>query len=253
MRKFINLIAIIAIVGVAFTGCQKKSMFEAEKKEQHKDIVQKEIVVEKSFPASKTPFKRSIRTVYIDDGFEQAQACKAITVTDIPTGKKQEWLLEDARTQAFLDHFLHTDETHTDEYSPDYGKDFGLYYRWSNNFSQTVSWDGLVYEDSDLTTPINGFRIPTINDFYKLGSIIGSTKLIPRILRLKYDGIWVNNNYYFNPDVTSMWIYAPGDPNTQPGCGVSCMWKKSNGNVMALSYTNIDDLGQNIRIVRNIK
>ncbi len=252
MKSIFRIFAFIALIGFVFTSCQKDNLLEEETQQEKGEW--KEIVIEKTFPVTKTPFTRSLRTVYINDSWEQAQACMAMTVTDIPTGNKQEWLLIDAHSQSFFDFYLHPNETNTDDLLPDYGKDYGLYYTWANNFTQTTSWNGLVYEDASLTISINDFNIPTFADLNKLGSIIGSTSLIPRVLRMNYDGLWSNNsNYHFSTDIAAMWADSPGDPNIEPGCGVVCMWKISTNNVMTAGYTNMQNLGVNVRIVRDIQ
>ncbi len=73
MRKFINLIAIIAIVGVAFTGCQKENNLS----EPTQSIPEQEVIVvtkteevelnKKEFDAPKRYFPQ--KQVFLDGGF----------------------------------------------------------------------------------------------------------------------------------------------------------------------------------------
>jgi hypothetical protein len=71
---------------------------------------------------------------------------------------------------------------------------------------------------------------------------------------MAYDGFWSNySNYHFSTDIAAMWVYTPGERNQVSGCGVAVMWKKSNNNEMTGLYTNMTNLGANIRIVRDIE
>ena len=251
MKFNLKYFTIIAFAVLAFTGCQKEEILLEQKPTEWK-----EVVMEKSFAVTKAPYLRSLRYVFINDGWGQAQQCRAITFTDVPTGKKQEWLFIDAHSQAYNISYLHPNETNTDDFEPEYASDYGGYYEWAINFATTTSWDGLVYSDASLdpSTVINGFKIPTFADLDKLGSILGSTSLIPSKLSMNYDGLWSNySNYHFSTDIAAMWVHCPGDPNVVPGCGVVALWKTSQNNVMTGSYTNMTNLGANIRIVRDIQ
>jgi len=153
MKNSFKYFAVIAFAVLAFTGCQKEENLLEQKPSEWK-----EVVMEKNFAVTKVPYLRSWRWVYIDDGWEQAQQCRAFTFTDVPTGKKQEWLAIDAHSQAYNISYLHPNETYTDDMDVDYAKDHGGYYEWAINFASpygTTSWDGVVYEDAALTIPLN--------------------------------------------------------------------------------------------------
>jgi hypothetical protein len=169
---------------------------------------------------------------------------KTKKVKDV-NGRLQEWLYIDAATSSFSGQM--------DYYPGDVtGLAHGIYYDWVANFVSNFNqsdWDYLTVDKSE--NPTYGFHIPTQADIDKLVAIIGSTSKIRSFLNCAYDGA-KNWGPDFSPNFAGFWVYKPGDPNIVAGCGVYAYMEKNYSDRLSWFYTNIPQLGVNVRLVRDI-
>lgn len=240
-KQIFRLFAIIAIVGLAFTGCQKENLVD-EKTTENKGVA---VDAEKSYPILKGGFvSQKTRTVYIPSSFTNDYTYTSLKIKD-SQGRYQEWLFVDLKTDGIPDYWNQTGDND--------GTTYGFYYQWQETLSTFLQsdWDQVVFSDINMTTNITGFHVPVPADIDKLAQIVGSTSKIRSTLALNYDGA-KNYGPDYSTDFAAMWVNKPGDPNIVPGCGVFLQWKRYESDRMYYFYSNIDYLGINVRLVRDL-
>lgn len=241
MKNIFRIFAFIALVGIVFTSCQKDNLLE------EKDIQQEKgesiaIDAEASYPILKGFVFKKYRYAYIPFNDNGDMEHKTMKIKDLQ-GRMQEWIFVDLKTDGFIDNWTQAGD--------DDGINHGMYYEWYDNFHDMTqaNWDQIIF-DEDFNN-ISGFHIPTQNDINKLAQIIGSTSKIRNFLKLGYDGA---KNYVpdYSTDFAAMWVNKPGDPNIVAGCGVFGQWQRNQNDHFYYFYTNIQTLGVNVRLVRDL-
>ncbi len=261
MKKFINLFAVFAIVGMVFIGCQKnESLLEPKKSNQAEKIVD----AQQSFPVDKGATIIKYDTKYVMDGYGDLKPCKTMKIRNLNWSIVQEWLFVDLNTSSPVDG---TDLFQNVSYYPGdtYGATHGVYYPWSQieDAADNNDWKSIVYKDNGYTS-VSGefFHLPKMDtyvganngDITKLAMMLGSTSLVRKKLALDYDG--VDNSYpEFVNTHAYMWIEARGtyqQPNIAPGCGALAKWDGADNDHFWYSLPGITNLKANVRLVRNI-
>lgn len=143
------------------------------------------------------------------------------------------------------------------------GKTHGFYYKWASNALGIKSGDFIFYstkvaaETFDQDKSIKGFHIPKVDDITKFAKMIGGTSRIPQMLEMDYDAYYADANYPspYDSGHAGMWVDLEGHGlagNIVEGCGVVGDWARDKDNKFAYSFTNMTDLGSNLRMVKDL-
>jgi len=239
-RKIFSLFAVIALAVLAFTGCQKDSLVEEQTSENKGFAVD----AEQSYPILKGTIPRTPGVVYIPNSdWSNLIQHNTLKVKNLSGTIMQEWLIIDMKSDAWYHYNTQSGDAT--------GSTYGMYYRWGYNFDNMspYDWNQMIYDVNWNT--LSGFHIPTQTDINNLASLVGSTSGIRSFLQLGYDGA-KNYGPDYSTDFAAMWVNKPGDPNIVPGCGVFLQWKRYERDRMYYFYSNIDYLGINVRLVRDL-
>lgn len=243
-KRLLKISAVLFAACALFSSCQKEQEIIGDKDPV---ITGKNVIIpyDLNLPILKGIIITKLDSIKIWDNNSNAYLFhKTKKVKDV-NGRLQEWLYIDAATSSLsgqLDYYP-GDAT---------GLTHGIYYDWVVNFESNFSqsdWDYLTVDKNE--NPTSGFHIPTVADINKLVAIIGNTSKIRSFLACTYDGA-KNWGPDYSPNFAGFWVYKPGDPNTQPGCGVYIHMDKNAGDRLSFFYTNIPQLGVNVRLVRDI-
>lgn len=227
-----------------FTSCSEE---ETEEIQETANLGGIQIDAEQSFKVLKGVVIRSYGTVNIPEpDFKNLIEHSTIKIRSLDWSVAQEWLYIDMKSSLWYYYSTQSGDTS--------GDDHGIYYRWCNNFDDMTQsdWDDLVYDEN--WNELEGFHIPTDTDITNLASVVGSTSSIRSILQLEYDG--TKNSYpEFSTEYAAMWVDLSGtgyEPNIVDGCGVLGKWVADESDNLYYCFTNIPNLGVNVRLVRDI-
>lgn len=172
----------------------------------------------------------------------------------------QEWLLENLRTDMF--------EYHTWKNDPK-GLKYGFFYKWEGDLYDLTQddWDFMMLKtENESGENALGFHLPRHKDINDLKKIVGDNGRVRKHLRLiygdSYEPIRDDGKDCYNKNEACIWLdpnnnydewsaYKGVDPRRQDKCGIVYVWSL-NPNTSYRSYTNIEDLCCNIRLVRNL-
>lgn len=268
MKKHIFTAVAFAICAcLSFSSCQDEG--EVIESAQESNEVQHirpdvgKIVYDttKSVPVSKSVIPRKYGSVYCYDSDLTKKQYTTLKIRNMAGTIIQEWLYENLNTSMFLGYHWSGDPDSTQ---------YGTFYKWQGDLDDLTQtdWNFMMTDENDNS--VTGFHIPTATDFDNLASIVGGSANIPQYLNLTY-----GSNYYplFDDDDLypgsnagailwenfrdpNIWTDYPNgeDPNRVAGCGVFYCWPKviDDDHRPYVCYTNIDELGCNVRLVRTI-
>lgn len=262
-KHFLKFALLLAGVGLMLASCDKETSDlsvgrDEESISQERPSYGKTVYESDSYPVSKAVIPRKYDTVYCYNSDLSRTRYRTLKIRNASGTIIQEWLYENLRSDMF--------ESYTWSNDPD-GSRYGYFYKWEGDLFDLgpSDWNFMMTDKNE--SPVTGFHIPNYTDFNNLAQIVGGTNNIPRYLNLTY-----GSNYYplFDDDRTTpstggaiLWVdyhdptwssFGNVDPNRVEGCGVFKCWPReiTDENRPYVCYTNIEELGCNLRLVRTL-
>jgi hypothetical protein len=267
MKTLFKTLCMAASLAFVVSACQKEEQ-NATPLQSHVSSFSKIEDLEQSFPVKKGSLISRPDSVFIWNsvtGKMEKHRTKKFRTLD--WSFMQEWLMEDLKTDIFLDNMFYPNDVN--------GLVHGYYYPWNQftNIQDGIDggWELMVSEDIEGEIPAIGFHIPrgerTIgdgtDDILRFASKLGATSLVRSTLDLQYDNFINGEGQYFYSTDTSpstatcayIWIDRRNSYNSSnivPGCGVSAMWYKNQNDQYANGFGNDPRGRMNVRLVRNL-